>query len=152
MLTKRNTFQLAVDLIYPREERLRQLKEQMLPMINKANLADQAELLLKIDDITTKLWRGSTLVAKQYLNGEISMKEGNRRMMLWALKPRTSWPNIDFIHQYRSYVISYGWGKELLYNYLKAQPGDIWTNFIKFLEKPEPFFLESCQQAAHPAK
>lgn len=109
--------ELAVDLLFPPEERVRDLvqrvPESLRPLVVKA---------LEVERISwAGLWQCSIRIAKDMIDGHISKDEAQRLMLELALKDNDSWPNVDFIEQYGAYIQSYGWGKELLRRYLTAQ-------------------------------
>jgi hypothetical protein len=131
--------EVAVDLIFPYEERKNHLINKLLPLINRETSNEEVEILMKIDSLTTKLWPGYIKTAKMYLNSEISEENSDRIMLEKYLKPKESWPNTLFFKNVRTYIGSYGWGKERIIEYLGLNSINdnkkAFEKFILFLKK-----------------
>lgn len=130
--------EVGVDLIFEKALREKHLREKLIPMLNNIELrADEAaQRLMTIDYLTTELWRSHTLIAKDFVNKVDDKEKCIKRMREESLKPNNSWPNCDFYEKYKSYMISYGWGKYIIMQYLLLQKGNIWDNYLNFLRKP----------------
>ena len=55
-----------------------------------------------------------------------------------ALKEETSWPNVDFFEQHGAYAQNYGWGKQLIMDYLATQPQypSLLDAYVAFVKRP----------------
>ena len=139
--------ELAVDLIWKKNERIKYLQEKILPLmgIDEGRNEDMVKLI-EMDQIVTELWGLYTLVGKQVVSGEISEEDADWRMKYVGMKDRMSWPNVAFFKSYRSYIAGYGYGKLLIKQYLEAIGGCdegnvdyydcMWSEFEKFLIVP----------------
>ncbi|KAK3282361.1 hypothetical protein CYMTET_9892 [Cymbomonas tetramitiformis] len=110
--------ELVVDLLLPPAERLKDL-ETRVPRgrFSTGALRDA----LKVERITwSGLWPCSIRIARDFINGELSKQEAMKAMQEQALKSNDSWPNVAFFEEYGAYVQSYGWGKELILEYLQV--------------------------------
>eukprot|EP01084_Bolivina_argentea_P120530 213671_1 len=141
--------ELAVDLIFPKKVRIKKL-QKILNMFNKNHLCDRIELLLDIDQIMNELWRLYTVIARDMINGNISLIKASELMENMGMKSRESWPNVDFYKQYKSYVVGYGFGKSIIKRYLErkskvkfdtinendANRRKLWNEFEEFFKFP----------------
>jgi hypothetical protein len=81
--------------------------------------------------------------ARQYLNGEIDAGAATGWLEKYALysRPRAE-QRLRFIEQYRSYVINYNLGKDMVRGYVEAQGGTAsnparrWDVFEQLMSSP----------------
>ncbi len=52
----------AVDLIFPKSDRTKHLKNNLFTYLGRQDLQGEAEKLIEIDAVITKLWRAYTLI------------------------------------------------------------------------------------------
>jgi len=80
--------------------------------------------------------------ARRYLDGEIDAARAARHLMKYALMPQArAEQRVRFIDQYRSYVINYNFGQDLVRRWVKAQAGGdepdrTWAAFQSLLSSP----------------
>ena len=122
-----------VDYVFPHDVRFNNLNT-LAEFVGLSGF--DGEKLLKVDKLTTRLWRSHIQIAKEFVNGEITKEECVAKMLKYSLKANNSWPNCDFFTNYRSLIISYGWGKYLIRKYLKTLGGDMFENWVNFSKKP----------------
>ena len=80
-------------------------------------------------------------VARRYLDGEMSRDEALRWLVEYRLVlPVDAERSLRFIEHYRSYVINYSYGKDLVGNYVDAMAGGgetkRWAVFSELLSLP----------------
>ncbi len=81
--------------------------------------------------------------ARRYLNGEIDAKTAADWLVRYGLysRPRAE-QRVRFIDQYRSYVINYNLGKDMVAGYLESRGGTAanpqrrWAEFERLLSSP----------------
>lgn len=126
--------ELAVDLFLPPVDRQRDLVRRV-----PVHLKTEVPAMLAVERLTWDgLWHCSIRIARDFVNGTISKAEAERAMLESALKPNDSWPNVAFFESYGAYAQSYGWGKELILEYLKTRPGHatLLDAFVAFTKRP----------------
>jgi hypothetical protein len=81
--------------------------------------------------------------ARRYLNGEISGDAATRWLEQYALMPHDrAVQRVRFFDQYRSYVINYNFGKDLVRHYIESRGGTAdnastrWEEFERLLSSP----------------
>jgi hypothetical protein len=79
--------------------------------------------------------------ARQYLNGQITAEQAAAYLEKYALSaPDRAKQRVKFIEKYRSYVINYNYGKDLVRTFIEkragADPSRRWTEFAKLLSSP----------------
>jgi hypothetical protein len=79
--------------------------------------------------------------ARQYLNGNITAEQAAAYLEQYALyAPDRAKQRVKFIEKYRSYVINYNYGKDLVRTFIEkragADPSRRWTEFAKLLSSP----------------
>ena len=103
----------------------------------------RAEEYSRVREIVDRLAYAGNEAARKYLNGEIDAKEAARWLAEYALYPRDrAEQRVRFIDQYRSYVINYNLGKDLVRRYVESKggtpdnPGRRWEVFENLLSSP----------------
>jgi hypothetical protein len=81
--------------------------------------------------------------ARQYLDGKITAAEAAAFLEKYALySPERAKQRVRFIDQYRSYVINYNLGKDMVRRYIESRGGSAdnpsrrWAEFTKLLSSP----------------
>ena len=128
--------EVAVDLFFPPGNLARQedLAERL-----PGPLKSCAAHMLAVERLTwSGLWSANIRIAKQLIDGEISPQHARHAMLTVALKPDSSWPNVAFFQEYGAYTQSYGWGKQLIMDYLRtqAQHATLLDAYIAFAKRP----------------
>ena len=79
-------------------------------------------------------------IAKMYLDDEVTRPQALALTQKYLLlSPTRAEQSIGFTDHYRSYVINYGWGKDLVRNYVeRGNPADAerWRRMEKILSEP----------------
>ena len=128
-------------MAFPGQDRIDFERETLFP---KAGLDPaRTEEYYVVQNIRAKLNYAGNEVAMQYLNGQIDRKEAIQWLMRYALFSRErAEQRLQFIETYRSYVINYNHGKDLVKNYIERQlehgrDMDIrWKLFTEVLSTP----------------
>jgi hypothetical protein len=78
--------------------------------------------------------------ARQYIDGTISAADAAAYLEKYGLySPDRAKQRVRFIDQYRSYVINYNLGKDLVKRHVEASAGaaNRWPEFVKLLSSPK---------------
>jgi hypothetical protein len=129
----------GISMAFPDEERMKFEKEVLFPLAGlDVTKADQYYLILTLID---KLNYAGNEAARKYLNGEISREEAAKWLEKYLLNsPERALQRTRFFDQYRSYVINYNLGKDLVANYVQSKAGSDtekrWEVFTELISNP----------------
>lgn len=131
----------GIDVAFPGEERMQYEKEILFPLAGlDASMADK---FYEVQGLIGKLSYAGNEAARMYLNGEISREEAAKWMEKYQLnEPERALQRTRFFDQYRSYVINYNLGKDLVASYVESQGGTAdqpekrWEVFKELLSNP----------------
>lgn len=131
----------GIDVAFPGEERMQYEKEVLFPLAGlDASMADK---FYEVQGLIGKLSYAGNEAARKYLNGEISREEAGKWMEKYQLnEPERALQRTRFFDQYRSYVINYNLGKDLVASYIESQGGTAdqpekrWEVFKELLSNP----------------
>lgn len=131
----------GVDLAFPGESKIKFVKETLLPLaqLDTTNLS----LYFKVLSIRTQLNYARNEAGRGLINGTM----GELQALDWMIKyclynEETALKSISFIRKYRSYIINYNYGMDLVKQYVEAKAGSIndeerkWEVFGKLLSNP----------------
>ncbi|MTI22401.1 hypothetical protein E1176_15320 [Fulvivirga sp. RKSG066] len=131
----------GIDVAFPGEERVQYEKEVLFPIAGLD--AAQADKYYRILSLMGDLNYAGNEAARKYLNGEIDREEAARWLEKYLLyAPDRALQRTRFFDQYRSYVINYNLGKDLVANYVKSKGGIVdnpekrWEVFGDLLSTP----------------
>ncbi len=131
----------GIDVAFPGATRVAYEKDVLFPIagIDPA----KADGYYEIQALRAKLNYAGNEAARKYLNGEISREEAARWLEKYLLyEPDRALQRTRFIDQYRSYVINYNLGKDLVADYIENQggtadqPAKRWAAFKELLSNP----------------
>ncbi len=128
----------GIDLAFPGPERLKFERDVLYPLagLNPAT----AEAYWKMQQMTEALSGARLTIAKMYLDGEIDRAKALELTQKYLLlSPARAEQSVAFTDHYRSYVINYGWGKDLVREYVERGNPDAqtrWTRMEKILSEP----------------
>jgi hypothetical protein len=138
-LIAEGTANFGIDVAFPREERLAFEREVLFP---KAGLDPKlVDEYYDVFALTERLSYAGNEAARRYLNGQFDKNAAAEWLERYALytKPRAE-QRVRFIEQYRSYVINYNLGKDMVAAHIRARAGDDsakrWVEFEKLLSSP----------------
>jgi len=131
----------GIDVAFPGGERLAFERDVLYPI---AGLDPSlAAKYTEVRELTEGLAYAGNEAARRYLNGEIDAKGAADWLEKYALmaRPRAE-QRVRFIDQYRSYVINYNLGKDLVRGYIESRGGTAgnpekrWEEFGRLLSSP----------------
>jgi hypothetical protein len=128
----------GIDLAFPGDERIEFEKEVLFPL---AGLDDeQADRYYEMLALLAKLNYAGNEAARDYLNGTIDREQAVQWLVDYALmSPDRAKQRTEFFDAYRSYVINYNLGKDLVQSYVERGTDDMterWKRFEKLLSSP----------------
>jgi hypothetical protein len=128
----------GIDLAFPGPERLAFERDVLYPL---ADLDPKtAEAYWQMQQMTEALSGARLTIAKMYLDGEIDRAKALELTQKYQLlSPKRAEQQVAFTDHYRSYVINYGWGKDLVRDYIeRGNPdrGTRWRRMEKLLSEP----------------
>jgi hypothetical protein len=99
-----------------------------------------AEAFWTLQQATDALGGARLTIAKMYLDGEIDRAKALELTQKYQLlSPARAEQQVKFTDHYRSYVINYGWGKELVKAYIERgtpEPKERWRRMETLLSSP----------------
>jgi hypothetical protein len=140
-LIAEGTANFGIDVAFPGNERLEFEREVLFPIarFDKA----EAENYSAVQAIAAKLSYAGNEAARRYLNGTCSRDDAAQWLVQYALmSPERAQQRTRFFDQYRSYVINYNLGQDLVKRYIDNRggiaehPEKRWTEFIKLISSP----------------
>jgi len=139
-LIAEGTANYGIEVAFPREERMEFERRVIFPAAG-LNPAD-VEAYYTVQALVDRLSYAGNEAARQYLDGQIDATAAAQRLIAWGLysKPRAE-QRVRFIDQYRSYVINYNLGKDLVAAHVEAvagapDPARRWAAFTGLLSSP----------------
>ena len=128
----------GIDLAFSPAERLTFERDVLYPL---AGLDPKtAEAFWKLQQATEALSGARLTIAKLYLDGEIDRPKALALTEKYLLvSPARAEQSVGFTDHYRSYVINYGWGKELVKGYVERgnpDESERWRRMEKILSEP----------------
>jgi hypothetical protein len=140
-LIAEGTANYGIEMAFPEAERVKFEREVLFPAAGLD--ASQAESYYKIHAKFLKLAYAGNEAARRYLNREISREEAARWLTEYALTdPDRAQQRTRFFDQYRSYVINYNLGEDLVRRYIESRRGTAdnpkkrWEEFRELLSSP----------------
>jgi hypothetical protein len=112
----------GIDVAFPAGERLEFEKRVLFPLagIDPA----RAEKYYRVQGLTSKTSYAGNEAARRYLNGQITADQAAEWMTKYALmSPDRAKQRVKFIDKYRSYVINYNLGRDLVAAYVERESG-----------------------------
>jgi hypothetical protein len=140
-LIAEGTANFGIDVAFPRPERVEFEREVIFPAagLDPGGAADYYELLALVE----RLSYAGNEAARRYLNGEIDAPAAAEWLEQYGMysRPRAE-QRVRFIDQYRSYVINYNLGKDMVARYVESlggtasNPDRRWEVFEGLLSSP----------------
>ncbi len=140
-LIAEGTANFGVDVAFPGEARTAFERDTLYPLagLKPGTAAAYAAVMREVD----RLSYAGNEAARRYLNGEIDRDAAVAWLVQFAMMPRDrALQRTKFFDQYRSYVINYNHGKDLVRAYIDRQGGTAdrpevrWAEFGKLLASP----------------
>ena len=140
-LIAEGTANYGIEVAFPRAERLAFERRVLFPAagLDPADAAQYYEVLALVDQLS---YAGNE-AARRYLDGAIDAKAAADWLEKYGLysRPRAE-QRVRFIDQYRSYVINYNLGKDMVAAYIESRGGTAanadrrWAEFARLLSSP----------------
>ena len=140
-LIAEGTANYGKEVVFPKAERMKFEKEVLFPAagIDPA----LAEEYYAVQEMTEELSYAGNEAARRYLNGEIDREAAAAWLEKYALmEPKRAQQRVRFIDQYRSYVINYNLGEDLVRQHVEKRGGTAenpekrWRIFEELLSSP----------------
>jgi hypothetical protein len=139
-LIAEGTANYGIEVAFPGGERLDFERSVLFP---EAGLdASRAEEYLKVRSLADDLSYAGNEAARRYLDGEIAREASVRYLMRFAMMSRErAEQRTHFFDRYRSYVINYNLGRDLVKTFVEARTGSggpvkRWQVFTDLLSTP----------------
>ncbi len=123
----------GIDLAFPGDEKINYERDVLFP---RAGLdPEQAATLDQLNALKRKLAHSQVATAQLYLDGDITRYEAIEQRRRYGLSSRErAEQSVRFIEQYRSYVLNYSLGQDIVRNYIESQADDSrWDTFERML-------------------
>ena len=129
----------GIELAFPGKERVAFDKAILFPLAGLD--PSRAEKYHRVEELVKKVNYAGNEAARRYLNGAIDADQAVEWLTKFGLyAPERARQRVRFIDQYRSYVINYNLGKDLVREYVQRQAGhDLqkrWDVFEDLLSTP----------------
>jgi hypothetical protein len=131
----------GIDIAFPRPERMELERKVIFPAagLNQAGVDAYYAVL----SLTDRLSYAGNEAARRYLNGQFDAAAAAKWLERYGLysAPRAQ-QRVRFVDQYRSYVINYNLGKDMVARYIEAESGGgndagrRWDVFTRLLSSP----------------
>jgi hypothetical protein len=134
-LIAEGTANYGIDVAFPRAERLEFEQRVLFPAagLDPAAVGQYYDVLALVD----RLSYAGNEAARRYLDGAIDAKAAADWLEKYGLysRPRAE-QRVRFIDQYRSYVINYNLGKDMVAAYIESRGRDRWSAFARLISSP----------------
>ena len=140
-LIAEGTANFGIEVAFPGAERVAYEKKALFPLAGLDPAT--AGRYYRVQELTQKLGYAGNEAARRYLDGTISREQAVDWLMRYSLTPRDrSEQRVRFIERYRSYVINYNFGQDLVKGYVEKHggtpdhPQERWRVFSELISSP----------------
>lgn len=140
-LIAEGTANYGIEVAFPGHERQEFERRVLFPLAHLDGA--KADDYYAVYELVDQLAYAGNEAARRYLNGEIDARAAAGWLERYALMPRArAEQRVRFFDQYRSYVINYNLGKDLVRAYIErhggvaSAPEKRWQEFEKLLSSP----------------
>ncbi len=141
-LIAEGTANFGIEMAFPGDSRIKFEKEVLFPIAGLDS--SQADEYYHALELTDELTYATNEAARNYLNGDWDRETAVRWLQKYELRSKEKAAMMmDFIDKYRSYVINYNLGKDIVKNYIernggtKDNPSKRWEIFEKIISTPQ---------------
>jgi hypothetical protein len=140
-LIAEGTANFGIEVAFPGEERIKFERATLFPLagLDPSRAGEYYQTQGLVDELS---YAGNE-AARRYLDGKIDAAAATAWLERYALMPHDrAAQRIRFFDQYRSYVINYNYGKDLVRKFIEsrggtaAQPEKRWQEFVQLLSSP----------------
>ncbi|MDP9120782.1 MAG: hypothetical protein M3O15_05335 [Acidobacteriota bacterium] len=140
-LIAEGTANFGIDVAFPGAERVAFERRVLFPLAGLD--AREADRYYQAQELLRGLAYAGNEAARGYLDGTMTREQAADWLIHYALRsPERSEQSLRFIEKYRSYVINYNYGKDLVGAYIESRGGttsrpDVrWREFIRLISSP----------------
>jgi hypothetical protein len=140
-LIAEGTANFGIEVAFPGRERAAYEQGTLFPLAGLD--ASRAPEYYEVMGLVDQLSYAGNEAARRYLNGQIDAAGATAWLERYALTPRDrAAQRVRFFDQYRSYVINYNFGKDLVRTFIESRggtpdsPARRWQEFEKLLSSP----------------
>ena len=140
-LIAEGTANFGIDVAFPGSDRIEFERKTLFPLagLDPSRAAEYYEVQALVDELS---YAGNE-AARRYLDGRIDRDAAAAWLEQYALMPRErAAQRVRFFDQYRSYVINYNYGKDLVRRFIESRGGTArhpeirWREFERLLSSP----------------
>jgi hypothetical protein len=128
----------GVQMVFPGDERQDYEKRHLFPLAGLD--PDEVDRYYRLLELRSKLEHTITVAARHYLDGEWTAEATQHWLVEYRLDtPEKAAQRIRFFDTYRSYVINYDYGRDLVAAWVEAGTDTLagrWERFIRLLSSP----------------
>lgn len=128
----------GIELAFPGDERVAFEREVLFPLAGLD--AGEADRYYELLELLGQLEYAGNEAARDYLNGTINREQAVQWLVDYALSSREhAEQRVDFFDTYRSYVINYNFGQDLVRDYIERDTNERaarWRKFEQLLSSP----------------
>ncbi len=129
----------GIDMAFPSAERTAFERDSLFPLAGLDPAL--AERNSAVREVVERLNYARNEVARRYLGGELDSAGAQAAMQrYWLVTPEAAAKTLRFINTYRSYVINYNLGRDLVADWVQREAGDStaarWRAFAALLASP----------------
>ena len=134
-LIAEGTANYGIEVAFPRAERVEFERRVLFPAAQLKS--ETAARYYEVLDLVDQLSYSGNEAARRYLNGDINARQAADWLEKYGLysRPRAE-QRVRFIDQYRSYVINYNLGKDMVKAYVESRGADRWSAFARLISSP----------------
>jgi hypothetical protein len=140
-LIAEGTANYGIDVAFPGGQRLAFERDVLFPLAGLD--PSKAETYARIRGLTDRLAYARNEAARKYINGEFTREAAVAWLAQHAMMPSAmAEQQTRFIDTYRSYVINYNLGKDMVARFVESRGGVVsaptrrWDEFVKLLASP----------------
>ena len=141
-LIAEGTANFGRDVVFSKAERLKFEHDVIFPAAGLD--PKRVQEYYDVQEMTTQLAYAGNEAARRYLNGEIDAKAAATWLEKYGLmSPERAKQRVSFIDKYRSYVINYNLGEDMVRSYIEKRGGTAdkpdkrWQEFEQLLSSPQ---------------
>ena len=139
-LIAEGTANYGILMAFPDDEKIKYEKEVLFPLAGLDPA--KADKYYKVLDLVAQISYVRNAAAEAYLNGEKTKEETIDWLVKYALRDRKSAEqSLKFIEAYRSYIINYNVGLDMVKSYMEKHAGDLkedkWELFEYLISTPQ---------------
>lgn len=129
----------GMDLAFPGSDRQEFERQYLFPLAKLDTI--KVDLFYEVLAIKIALSYADNEVAKRYLDGQIGQEEAAEWLVNYTLRTRDeAMQRLEYYEKYRSYVINFNFGYDLIKQYVYREAGDDiegqWSAFERILTTP----------------